>query len=51
MNQVLINFIYANDPFEAKYKLLINKGESTGVKYLNDSKAFSEYSNDLHDIY
>ena len=28
-------------------QLLINKRESTGLKYLNDSKAFIEYSNDM----
>ena len=28
-----------------KYQLLINKRKSTGLKYLNDSKAFIEYSN------
>ena len=27
------------------------KRESTGIKYLNDSKAFIEYSNDMNDIY
>ena len=31
--------------------MLINKRESTGLKYLNDSKAFIEYSNDMDDIY
>ena len=31
--------------------MLINKRESTDLKYLNDSKAFIEYSNDLDDIY
>ena len=34
-----------------KYQLLINKRESTDLKYLNDSKAFIEYSNDVDDIY
>ena len=29
----------------------INKRESTGLKYLNDPKAFYEYSNDMGDIY
>ena len=32
-------------------KFLINKRESTGLKYLNDSKAFIEYSNEMNDIY
>ena len=44
-------YLYAKDPYEAEYKLLINKRESTGLKYLNDSKAFIEYSNDMDDIY
>ena len=52
MNQILISFfLYDKDPFEAKYQLQINKKESTGLKYLFDSKAFIEYSKDLHDIY
>ena len=44
-------FLYAKDLFEVKYQLLINKRETTGLKYLNDSKAFIEYSNDMDDIY
>ena len=40
-------YLYAKDPYEAKYQLLINKRESTGLKYLNDSRAFIEYSNDM----
>ena len=43
--------LYAKDPYEAKYQLLINKRENAGLKYLNDSKAFIEYSNDIDDIY
>ena len=43
--------LYAKDPYEAKYQLLINKRESTGLKYLNNSKAFIKYSNDMDDIY
>ena len=44
-------YLYAKDPFEAKYQLLINKRESIGSKYLNDSKAFIKYLNDIEDIY
>ena len=33
-----------------KHQLLINKRESTDLKYLNYSKAFTEYSNDMDDI-
>ena len=44
-------YLYVKDPYEAKYQFLINKIESTGSKYLNDSKAFIEYSNDTDDLY
>ena len=45
-------FLYAKkDPYEAKYKLLINKREGKGLRYFNDSKAFIECSNDIDDIY
>ena len=42
-------YLYAKDPYEAKYQLFINKRESTGLKH--DSKAFIEYLNDMDDIY
>ena len=52
MNQILIEiYSYAKDPYEAKYQSLINKRENTGVKYLNDPKAFIECSNDMDNIY
>ena len=31
-------YLYAKDPYEAKYQFLINKRESTGLKYFNNSK-------------
>ena len=43
--------LYAKDSYEAKYQSLINKRETTGIKYLVDSKAFIEYSNDMDDFY
>ena len=43
--------MYAKVPYEAKYQFLINKGETKGLRHLNDSKAFTEYSNDMDDIY
>ena len=43
--------LYAKDPYDAKYQSLINKKESTGLNYLNDSKAFIEYSNGMDGIY
>ena len=40
-------YLYAKDPYEEKCQFLINKRESTGLKYFNDPKAFIEYSNDI----
>ena len=34
-----------------QYQLLINKRERTSLKYLHDSKASIEYSNDMDDIH
>ena len=39
-------YLYAKDPYEAKYQFLINKRESTGLKHFNDPKAFIEYSDE-----
>ena len=44
-------YLYAKDPYEAKYQFLIIKRESTGLKHFNDHKAFIEYSNYMHDVY
>ena len=44
-------YLYAKDPYEAKYQYLIDKKESTGLKNFNDPKAFIEYSNDMQDVY
>ena len=44
-------YLYAKDSHEAKYQYLINKRESVGLNHSNDSKAFIEYSNDMHDVY
>ena len=44
-------YLYAKDPYEDKYQYLINKRERVGINHLNDSKAFIEYSNDMHDVY
>ena len=43
--------LFAKDPYEVKYQLLINKRESNSLKYLNNPEAFIEYSNEMHDIY
>ena len=44
-------YLYAKDPCEAKHQLLINKRECAGLTYINDWKAFIEYSNDMDDVY
>ena len=52
-NQPDINkiYLYAKDPYEAKYQYLINKRESADINHFNNPKAFIEYSNDMHDVY
>ena len=44
-------YLHAKDRYEDKYQYLINKREHVGINHLNDSKAFIEYSNDMHDVY
>ena len=44
-------YLYAKDPYEAKYKYLINKRESLGINHFDDPEAFIEYSNDMRDVY
>ena len=41
----------ANNPYEAKYQLLINKRENVVLKHCNDLKAFTEYSYNMDNIY
>ena len=38
-------YLYAKDPYEAKYQYLINKREKVGLDHFDDSKAFMEFSN------
>ena len=44
-------YLYVKNPYESKYKYLINKTKGVGVNHFNNPKAFIEYSNDLHDVY
>ena len=44
-------YLYAKDPYEAKYQHFINKREKVGIDHLNDPKALMEYSNDMQDVY
>ena len=44
-------YLYAKDPYEAKYQYLINKRENVGINHFKDPKAFVEYSNDMRNAY
>ena len=44
-------YLYAKDPYEAKYQYLINIREKVSLKHFNDPKAFIEYSSDTQDVY
>ena len=43
--------MYAKDLSEPKYEYLIRNCENAGIKHLNDSKAFIEYSDTMDDVY
>ena len=44
-------YLYAKDLNEPKYQFLIKKKcEDAGIKHLNDSKAFTEYSQCMDDV-
>ena len=43
--------MYAKDLNEPKYQFLIKKREDAGIKNLDDSSTFIEYSNTMDDIY
>ena len=49
----LINkiYLYAKDLSEPKYQFLIKKREDIEIKYLNDPRAFIEYSVYMNDVY
>ena len=44
-------YLYAKDPYESKYRYLINKRETIGLDHFDDPKAFLEYSNDMQNVY
>ena len=44
-------YLYAKDPYEAKYQYLINKREKVGLDHYDDPRAFMGYSNDMQDVY
>ena len=43
-------YLYAKDPYEAKYQYLIKKREKVGLDHFDDPKAFIEYRNDMQDV-
>ena len=43
--------LYAKDLSESKYEYFIKNYENAGIKHLNDSKAFIECSNTMHNVY
>ena len=44
-------YLYAKDLSESKYEYLIKNRENAGIKHVNDSNAFIEYSNTMDDVY
>ena len=44
-------YLYAKDLSQPKYEYLIKNCKNAGIKHLNDSKAFHEYSNTMNDVY
>ena len=44
-------YLYAKDPYEAKYQYLINKRQKVGLDHFKDPIALIEYSDDMHDVY
>ena len=44
-------YLYAKDPYEAKYQYLINKCEKVGLKHHDDPKAFIKYLNNMQHVY
>ena len=44
-------YLYAKDPYEAKYQYLINKRQKVGLDHFDDPNAFIEYSNDRQDVH
>ena len=44
-------YLYAKDPYKAKYQYLIFKRDCTGLQHVNHPKALIEYSSDMEDVY
>lgn len=48
---ILKNCLYTKDPCECKSQFLINKRKDVGLKDFKNPKTFTEYSNDIKDVY
>ena len=44
-------YLYAKDPYKAKYQYLINKRKNVGLKHYDYPKACIEYWNNMQDVY
>ena len=44
-------FLYAKDPYKVKYQDLIKIREEVGIDHHNAPRAYTEYSNDMRDVY
>ena len=47
---ILKIYLYAKDLSKSKYKYLIKNRETAVIKHVNDSNAFTEYSNMMDDV-
>ena len=47
---ILKIYLYAKDLSKSKYKYLIKNRENAVIKHVNDSNAFTEYSNMMDDV-
>ena len=44
-------YLNAKDRYEAKHQYLIKIREKVGIAHHNDPRAYTEYSDDMRDIY
>ena len=44
-------YLYAKDPYEARYQYLIRKREKVGLDHFNHSQEFTEHSYYTQDVY
>ena len=43
-------YLYATDPYEAKYQYLINRSKKLGIDHFNDPKTYTEHSNNMQSV-